>query len=149
MLSTGGQNPRNCFPEKLDNSKLARAAAGAVGAPHPPRARLRRHWPSSLRLKQLNIMILRQIMYGERDCQDEGASQTKRRNSKRIRGSGPPAAKPCEPIDHVLKKLNAMIDRVPCVGTKQGCVLFKFQAIPIYGASLGGHRNHILVFELR
>ncbi|TVU18063.1 hypothetical protein EJB05_34131 [Eragrostis curvula] len=115
MLSTGGQNPRNCFPEKLDNSKLARAAAGAVGAPHPPRARLRRHWPSSLRLKQLNIMILRQIMYGERDCQDEDASQTKRRNNKRIRGSGPPAAKPL-----VQKKLNAMIDRVPCVGTKQG-----------------------------
>ena len=44
---------------------------------------------------------------GEPDCQDGDASQTKIRNNKRVRGSGPPPAKPWEHIDHVLMNLPA------------------------------------------
>jgi hypothetical protein len=44
---------------------------------------------------------------GEPDCQDEDASQTKKRNNKRVRGSGPLLAKPWEHIDHVLMNLPA------------------------------------------
>ncbi|KAF8653387.1 hypothetical protein HU200_062314 [Digitaria exilis] len=44
---------------------------------------------------------------GEPDCQDGDASQTKKRNNKRVRGSGPPPTKPWEHIDHVLMNLPA------------------------------------------
>ncbi|OEL20436.1 tRNA (guanine(37)-N1)-methyltransferase [Dichanthelium oligosanthes] len=44
---------------------------------------------------------------GEPDCQDGDASQTKKRNNKRVRGSGAPPAKPWEHIDHVLMNLPA------------------------------------------
>lgn len=44
---------------------------------------------------------------GEPDYQDGDVSQRKRRNSKRVRGSGPPAAKPWEHFDHVLMNLPA------------------------------------------
>ncbi|TVT99127.1 hypothetical protein EJB05_20911 [Eragrostis curvula] len=47
------------------------------------------------------------VKEGEPDCQDEDASQTKKRNNKRVRGSGPPQAKPWEHIDHVLMNLPA------------------------------------------
>ncbi|XP_062222830.1 tRNA (guanine(37)-N1)-methyltransferase-like [Phragmites australis] len=44
---------------------------------------------------------------GEPDCQGEDASLTKKRNNKRVRGSGPPPAKPWEHVDHVLMNLPA------------------------------------------
>jgi len=44
---------------------------------------------------------------GELDCQDGDASQTKKRNNKRVRGSGPPPTKPWEHFDHVLMNLPA------------------------------------------
>ncbi|KAL6634702.1 hypothetical protein ACP70R_027373 [Stipagrostis hirtigluma subsp. patula] len=44
---------------------------------------------------------------GEPNCQDEDASQTTRRNNKRVRGSGPPPAKPWEHVDHVVMNLPA------------------------------------------
>ncbi|XP_039848673.1 tRNA (guanine(37)-N1)-methyltransferase isoform X2 [Panicum virgatum] len=44
---------------------------------------------------------------GELDCQDGDASQTKKRNNKRVRGSGPPLTKPWEHFDHVLMNLPA------------------------------------------
>ncbi|RCV07191.1 hypothetical protein SETIT_1G224900v2 [Setaria italica] len=44
---------------------------------------------------------------GEPDCQDGDASQTKQRNNKRVKGSGPPPTKPWEHIDHVLMNLPA------------------------------------------
>ncbi|KAK3158403.1 hypothetical protein QOZ80_2AG0136740 [Eleusine coracana subsp. coracana] len=47
------------------------------------------------------------VKEGESDCQDGDASQTKKRNNKRVRGSGPPPAKPWEHIDHVLMNLPA------------------------------------------
>ncbi|WVZ74704.1 hypothetical protein U9M48_022857 [Paspalum notatum var. saurae] len=43
----------------------------------------------------------------ELDYQDRDDSQTKRRNNKRVRGSGPPPAKPWEHFDHVLMNLPA------------------------------------------
>ncbi|KXG30633.2 hypothetical protein SORBI_3004G208301 [Sorghum bicolor] len=43
----------------------------------------------------------------ESDCQDGDASQTKRRNNKRVRGPGPPPSKPWEHFDHVLMNLPA------------------------------------------
>ncbi|CAL5021022.1 unnamed protein product [Urochloa decumbens] len=42
---------------------------------------------------------------GDPDCQDGDA--TKKRNNKRVRGSGPPPTKPWEHIDHVLMNLPA------------------------------------------
>ncbi|CAL4886838.1 unnamed protein product [Urochloa decumbens] len=44
---------------------------------------------------------------GDPDCQDGDASQIKKRNNKRVRGSGPSPTKPWEHIDHVLMNLPA------------------------------------------
>ncbi|KAL6899371.1 hypothetical protein ACP4OV_006029 [Aristida adscensionis] len=44
---------------------------------------------------------------GEPNCQDEDASLTKRRNNKRVRGSGPQPTKPWEHVDHVVMNLPA------------------------------------------
>lgn len=44
---------------------------------------------------------------GHPNCQDENASQTKKRNNKRVKGSGPPPVKPWEHFDHVVMNLPA------------------------------------------